>query len=242
MATAENKKKVAVVQSNYIPWKGYFDLIRSVDEFILYDDAQYTPRDWRNRNLIKTENGPQWLTIPVEVKDRRFQAIKDAVVADSQWAKRHWQTLSHVYSKAACFKEMKNIFEPLYLENTLKFLSQVNRLFIQEICRILSIETKISCSMDYAVDMKKEKNIRLIEMCRQASASEYVSGPMAKGYVDENLFRNARIGLRYFDYAGYSEYRQLHPPFIHEVSIVDLLFNEGKQAFRFLQRSEQPQS
>ena len=61
-------KRVAIVQSNYIPWKGYFDLIASVDEFILYDDVQFTRRDWRNRNRIKTPQGVHWLTVPVKVK------------------------------------------------------------------------------------------------------------------------------------------------------------------------------
>ena len=58
-------KKIAILQSNYIPWKGYFDLINMVDEFIIYDDVQYTKNDWRNRNKIKTSQGIQWLSIPV---------------------------------------------------------------------------------------------------------------------------------------------------------------------------------
>ena len=61
-------KKVAILQSNYIPWKGYFDIINMVDEFILFDDMQYTKRDWRNRNIIKTAAGLKWLTIPVDSK------------------------------------------------------------------------------------------------------------------------------------------------------------------------------
>ena len=83
-------KTVAIVQSSYIPWKGYFDLIRRVDEFILYDDVQYTRRDWRNRNRIKSLNGPLWLTVPVEVKGRYLQAIKDTRISDPRWNERHW--------------------------------------------------------------------------------------------------------------------------------------------------------
>ena len=83
-------KKVAIVQSNYIPWKGYFDLINLVDEFILFDDMQYTRRDWRNRNLIKTSDGPKWLTIPVAVKGNYFQKIKDTTISDPVWARKHW--------------------------------------------------------------------------------------------------------------------------------------------------------
>ena len=79
---SEQNKKLAIVQSNYIPWKGYFDMINMVDEFILYDDCQYTKRDWRNRNKIKTHNGSQWLTIPVEVKGKYQQKVKDTVISD----------------------------------------------------------------------------------------------------------------------------------------------------------------
>src|SRR6185369_16156960 len=88
-------KTVAILQSNYIPWKGYFDLINLVDEFIIYDDAQYTRRDWRNRNQIKTPNGLSWLTIPVNVKGKYTQKIKETAVADTKWADEHWTVLCH---------------------------------------------------------------------------------------------------------------------------------------------------
>ena len=81
--------KVAIVQSNYIPWKGYFDLIAAVDEFVIYDDVQYTRRDWRNRNKIKTPHGLLWLTVPVQVKGKYLQRIRDAEIADPNWAKEH---------------------------------------------------------------------------------------------------------------------------------------------------------
>lgn len=101
------EKKIAILQSNYIPWKGYFDLINLVDEFILYDDMQYTRRDWRNRNRIKTANGERWLTIPVEVKGKYFQKIKDTVVSDAAWNRKHWDSIVHSYSRAGYFGKYK---------------------------------------------------------------------------------------------------------------------------------------
>ena len=98
-------KKVAIVQSNYIPWKGYFDLINSVDEFILYDDMQYTMRDWRNRNKIKTKNGLMWLTIPVQVKGKYYQKIRETIISDPQWNRNPWQSISHNYFQAKYFCE-----------------------------------------------------------------------------------------------------------------------------------------
>src|SRR5215510_8709820 len=96
-------KKVAIVQSNYIPWKGYFDLINSVDEFILFDDMQYTKRDWRNRNRIKTPDGVAWLTIPVAVKGKYHQRIADTLVSDPSWIASHWKTIRHCYARAPYF-------------------------------------------------------------------------------------------------------------------------------------------
>ena len=99
----EQNKKLAIIQSNHIPWKGYFDMINMVDELILYDDCQYTKRDWRNRNKIKTQNGSQWLTFPVEVKGKYQQKIKDTVISDQEWSKKHWSAIKYNYSKAAFF-------------------------------------------------------------------------------------------------------------------------------------------
>ena len=104
-------KKIAISQSNYIPWKGYFDLINRVDEFILYDDAQFTRRDWRNRNKIKTPNGTQWLTIPVDVKGRYLQKINETKVSDKKWAIKHWKQIKQNYFKAKYFTKYKDFFD-----------------------------------------------------------------------------------------------------------------------------------
>jgi hypothetical protein len=225
-------KKVAIVQSNYIPWKGYFDLINLVDEFILFDNAQYTRRDWRNRNKIKTLKGSMWLTIPVENKGRYNQKIKDTVISDAAWNRRHWNSIAHSYSKAKWFHDYKDLFEELYLGSKEKFLSQINHRFIISICEVLKIKAKISWSMNYR--LIEGKTERLIDLCKQAGATEYISGPSAKGYIDEELFKAERIELRYMDYSDYPEYHQLYPPFDHYVSIIDLIFSEGPNAKRYM--------
>src|SRR5262245_28051615 len=126
-------KTVAILQSNYIPWKGYFDLINLADEFILFDDVQYTRRDWRNRNLIKISTGKKWLSIPVFVKGKYYQAIKDTVISDVSWKESHWQSLLHNYSSAAYFREYKSRFEELYLGCDELLLSAINYRFIRAI-------------------------------------------------------------------------------------------------------------
>jgi hypothetical protein len=225
-------KRVAIVQSNYIPWKGYFDLLNLADEFILYDDMQYTRRDWRNRNLIKTANGLQWLTIPVQVKGRYFQKIRETEVGDPAWARDHWRSIAHSYSRAAHFKDYKDWAEELYLGAGERLLSRVNYRFLTAICRVLGIRTQISWSMDYR--LAEGQTERLVDLCKQAGATEYLSGPAAKDYMDEALFEREGIALRYMDYSGYPEYRQLFPPFEHGVTVLDLIFNEGPEATRYM--------
>ena len=149
-------KKVAIVQSNYIPWKGYFDLINSVDEFILFDDMQYTKRDWRNRNKIKTDKGLIWLTIPVQVKGKYYQKIKDTQTSDLNWKQDHWKSITHNYLRSRYFDKYQNIFETLYLNYEEKYLSQINYQFIVNICKIFGIKTKISWSMDYVLKVKQK--------------------------------------------------------------------------------------
>ena len=226
-------KKVALIQSNYIPWKGYFDMINMVDEFLLYDDPQYTRRDWRNRNKVKTSSGLQWLTIPVEVKGKYYQKIKDTIISDNEWAKKHWAAIKFHYSKANFFNDFKSLFEELYLGCEEQYLSVINQRFIIAISKLLDIKTTISLSMDYdlSVEGKTEK---LIHLCKQTGANIYLSGPAAKDYMDEELFKQEGISVEWMDYSNYPEYSQLYPPFEHGVSIIDLIFNEGENAKRFM--------
>jgi hypothetical protein len=224
--------RLAIVQSNYIPWKGYFDLINSVDEFVLFDDAQYTRRDWRNRNRIKTPRGAAWLTVPVITKGRYLARIREIVVSEPSWGVHHWSTIRASYARAPFFKQYADLFERLYVDSREQRLSVINRGWIQAICQILGIRTKLSWSMDY--QLVEGRTERLIDICRQAGASTYVSGPSARAYIQPAQFEAAGVKLTYFDYAGYPEYSQLFPPFDHFVSVLDLIFNEGPRATRYM--------
>lgn len=226
-------KKVAILQSNYIPWKGYFDQIASVDTFVLYDDVQYTRRDWRNRNKVKTGHGVQWLSIPVRVKGQYYQPINEVEVVDGQWCREHWLTLQHAYGKAVCFKETKQFVSEIYQQaESLQRLSEVNYLFISAICRFLGITTEIRWSSDFRLEEGKSE--RLLSICKQLGASEYVSGPAAQNYLDVSLFKREGLDVTWFEYGGYPEYPQLNPPFDHFVSVLDLIFNVGNDAARYM--------
>lgn len=225
-------KKVAIVQSNYIPWKGYFDMIASVDEFILFDDMQYTRRDWRNRNQIKTPQGVQWLTVPVKVKGKYHQTIRETEIDGMDWAEAHWKALTQNYRRAPHFAEISAWLEPYYLGSGYTHLSLLNRALIEAVCGYLGITTRISNSWDY--ELQPGKTERLVSLCEQAGGTEYISGPAARDYIQPELFAERGIALGWFDYSGYPEYHQLWGEFTHGVTILDLLFNCGKDAPRFM--------
>jgi hypothetical protein len=225
-------KKVAISQSNYIPWKGYFDLIASVDEFILYDDMQYTRRDWRNRNLLKTPQGLQWLTVPVKVRGKFNQTIRETEIDGVEWAAAHWKSIVQNYQATPHFEEISMIFKPIYIDNGFSHLSVLNRKLIETVCEYLGILTKISNSWSYS--LAEGKSERLANLCAQAGGGEYISGPAAKNYIEEDIFSKQGIKLTWFDYSGYPEYPQLWGAFAHGVTILDLLFNCGKDAAHHL--------
>ena len=225
-------KRIAIIQSSYIPWKGYFDVIRAVDEFILLDDVQFTRRDWRSRNRIKTPHGTSWLTIPVHNKGRYLQRIDEVTVADDGWGARHWQTLRGQYGRTPFFDDYAPLFEPLYLEPASALLSAINKTFIAAICQALRIATPIRWSTDY--HSRDGRNERLLDLCLQAGATEYVSGPSASTYLDAAAFARAGIAIRLADYSGYRDYPQPHPPFDHFVSALDLLFCTGPRALDYM--------
>ncbi len=224
-------KKISILQSNYLPWKGYFDIINAVDEFIIYDDMQYTKNDWRNRNKIKTNQGVQWLTVPVRI-DSLSQTIHETRTAADIWRSKHAKTLSFAYGKSRCFGEMWPLFEPLYADHGGDSLSEINFGFIQAVNSVLGIRTKLTWSNDYK--LIGDRNERLANLCQQAGAAEYVTGPSALDYMDPEVFHRAGIKVKVVDYSGYPEYTQLHPPFEHAVSALDLLFNEGKDARKYM--------
>ena len=225
-------KKIAILQSNYIPWKGYFDMIAAVDEFILYDDMQYTRRDWRNRNQIKTPQGVQWLTVPVKVKGKYHQTICETEIDGTDWAEAHWKTIAQNYCRTPHFEEVAALFEPLYRDRQYTHLSALNRELIEAVCAYLGITTKISNSWDYL--LVEGKTERLADLCAKAGGTEYISGPAAKDYIEEHFFTERDIKLNWFDYTGYPEYPQRWTNFVHGVSILDLLFNCGKYAPQYM--------
>ena len=219
--------KVAIIQSNYIPWKGYFDIIHDVDIFVFLDDVQYTTRDWRNRNLIKTPQGLKWLTIPVG--SDRNRKIYEVSIEGTDWAKKHWQSILHCYAKAKFFPKYRTFFEELYLKREWNNLSILNQTLIKRISKeLLGISTIFYDSRDIPTTGTKQE--KLLSILKHFNADVYVSGPSAKNYINLEDFKNSGIELIYKDYSGYPPYPQLFGNFENNVSIIDTIFNTGEDA------------
>lgn len=238
MITTE--KAVAILQSNYIPWKGYFDIIAAVDEFLIFDEAQFTRRDWRNRNKIVIAGKPHWLTIPVKSKGRFEVPVKEIEVDGPGWAEQHWKSIKHAYGKAVFFSHYAPLLEETYLRAAdLTRLTAINELFLRQIAGWLGLPTAFRHT-DEVVRSTDNPTGRLVEICMARGARVYVSGPAARDYIEMGQFEAAGVKLRYANYAGYPVYDQKAEPFEHGVSIIDLLMRCGPEARGHLKSMRTP--
>ncbi len=173
------------------------------------------------------------LTIPVEVKGKYFQKINETRIADKNWAEKHWNSIVHNYSKSQYFKETSDLIKSFYeLAAKKDTLTEVNMIFLEGISKFLSIKTKFLYSKDF--HLLEDKTERLVSISKELGGSCYFTGEAARSYMNEQLFKEAGIELKYFDYSEYPEYSQLHGSFEHGVSILDLLFNTGHEYKSYL--------
>ncbi len=216
--------RVAVLQSNYLPWKGYFDIINSVDVFVYYDEVQYTKNDWRNRNKLYGKNGEFWLTIPIH-KDAVKQKISEVKIGNPVWQEQHFKSIYLTYKRSPFFYQIEPLIHEVYIERKWELLIEVNRYLIEQIAKIVGIQTKFIDSKSY--DLQGDRVERLVNLLKQVGASTYLSGPSAKDYLSgkEHFFNENNIALVYKSYVGYQEYPQLCTPFLHGVSVIDTLAN-----------------
>jgi hypothetical protein len=226
-------KKIAILQPNYIPWKGVFDLIDRVDVFVFYDDVQYTVKDWRSRNRIRTAHGDIWLTVPVLSGGRRNQRICDALICrTSDWQIKHYKALKINYQKAKYFKEYEYILDEIYLANNWEKISELNIFLTKLIARALVIDVEWYNSSDLAQAGSKDGE-KAIKICKLLGCDVFLNGPVSREFMDESLFCDSNVKLEYMEYV-YPEYPQLHRPFVHQVTVLDAIFNCGPEARKFI--------
>jgi hypothetical protein len=221
---------VSILQSNYIPWKGYFDIIAKSDVFVVYDEVQYTKNDWRNRNVILCQQLPTWLTIPVKQKNLN-QLICDTKIASHSWNRKHLNSITLNYKKSSGFEYFKDELTSMY-DFSSEYLSEVNVHFIKTVCRLMNIKTKIIDSRE--LNLQGDRNEKLIDACQKLSATHYLSGPAAKSYLNVDLFNQSGVQLKWMDYSNYPVYEQSSNVFTHQVSIIDLMLNVGNDSRSYI--------
>jgi hypothetical protein len=222
-------RKIAILQPNYIPWKGVFDLISRVDVFVFYDDVQFTTKDWRSRNRIKTPHGDLWLTVPVLSSGARHQRICDAAIDPrSNWQAKHYKALKANYQKARYFRDYEYVIEELYLAKKWEKIADLNIFATKLIAGAIGVNAEWHKSSDLRQTGSKNGE-KAINVCKLLGCDYFINGPAASSFMDGQLFLENGIELDYISYS-YPEYEQLHPPFVHEVTVLDVLFNCGPNA------------
>lgn len=226
--------RVVVLQPSYLPWLGYFEQMARADQFVFLDNVQFTRRDWRNRNKIRTGEGWAWLTIPVEQKNRYTQSLKETRIDNSvNWNKKHREAIRLNYSRTPFFETYYPWFESVYGRQWV-FLLDLCYETTEYLMKVLGITTPISKASDLAAMGGKADLI--LNLCREKKATHYLTGGLARDYLSAEDFRREGIELEYQEY-DHPEYPQRYPGFVPNLSVIDLLFNVGDKSRDVLMNS-----
>lgn len=225
---------VAIHQPQYIPWLGYFGKMMLADAFVLLDTVQYVKNEWINRNRLRTPQGWQWLTVPVEY---RFpQTILETHINHRvAWQRKHGKTLQQLYGKAPFFSDYSGYFEDLY-EKSWDSLTTLNVEIIGYLMKRLGISIPVYRAAEMDI-LDRNPTGRLIEICRQLGATTYLSGAVGRDYLEIEQFEQAGLRLRFQAFQP-PVYEQVFPGFEAGLSVVDLLFCQGEENARRLIASD----
>ncbi|MBA3465655.1 MAG: WbqC family protein [Deltaproteobacteria bacterium] len=229
-------RTVVITQPMYLPWPGIYEQIRLADVLVYYDDVQL-PRGkgFNTRVQIKndSEQGWQWLSIPVQREDSRLQRIDQTKFVDQTWRKKHQRAIEQSYRKAPHFERVwSELIDPiLQLETDL--LSELCIESMSRVARYLGLDREFHRSSQLTDIATEDPTERLILICQRFGATDYVSGKGGMRYIAHDRFEAASVKVSYMDYA-LAPYPQLHGSFNPYVSIIDLLFHTGPEAPTYL--------
>jgi len=223
--------KLVILQPGYLPWLGFFDQLAQSDIFVFYDDVQYDKHGWRNRNRIKTSQGPQWLTVPVLTTSKNLPLIKDTQIDNgTNWPKRHLEGIRQNYSRSPFFDLLFPELGTLYSKSW-QYILDLDTSLITLLTRLLGLNRKILFSSELSIEGYQTE--RLINFCKLLKVDKYLTGSAARSYLKEERFKEENIELSYHDYP-HPKYNQLYGEFIPYLSTIDLVFNEGPKSLEIL--------
>ncbi len=215
---------VGILQPGYLPWLGFFEQVYRCDVFVIYDDVQFDKGGWRNRNRIKTPGGPQWLTVPVLTKGKKFPLIKDVQINGSiPWQKKHIKSIKQNYSKAPFFDDY-GLELIRIIDRPWKYLLDLDMELIYWLLNVLGIKTEMVLSSELQVEGKRVD--RLIGIIKKVGGRVFYEGAAGKSYINTDLFEQEGISVVFQDYK-HPVYPQLYGDFVSHLSVIDLLFNCG---------------
>ena len=219
-------------QPVYLPWLGLFHKIAMAETFVSFNQVQYLPKDWNNRNRIKSTQGAHWLTVPVLKAGHREKALTGIEINNNtRWAVKHWRSINLSYKKAPYFNKYSDFFEDTYLHRDWKFLADLNDYMLIWFLDTLGIKVRFIDARE--VGMVGQKNELVLDMCKKLNADVYIFGALGRDYADVESFQRNGIKAFFQDYK-HPEYPQLNGDFISHLSIVDLLFNCGPRSLEIL--------
>ena len=218
-------------QPVYLPWLGLFHKIALAETFVYFDQVQYLPKDWMNRNKIRTKSGSIWLTVPVLRKGYRDLKTSEIEINNSiDWQKKHFRSISLNYKKSPYFENYIPFFEDVYSRKW-KFLGELNEYMLKWFLDELGIKVNFLNANDFK--FQGEKSSLILNMCKELNASTYIFGTLGKDYADVQEFEKNNIGLIFQNY-NHPKYSQLYREFISHMSIIDLLFNHGPKSLEII--------
>ncbi len=219
---------VGIHQPNFLPWLGYFYKLAKSDVFVLLDNVQYTKNSFVNRNKIKTSQGAIWLTVPVKIKGRFGQLVKEVEINNTvKWQKKHLKTLEMNYKKAKFFEQIFSGLEAVYYANDWSNLCELNLRLFKWVLSILKLEKRLVRASE--LNVEGESTQLLINVVKEIGGDIYLSGFGGAKYQDDESFKEAGITLAYYEFE-HPAYPQLWSEFVPNLSIIDLLFNCGPES------------
>lgn len=224
--------KISIIQPCFVPWLGYFEQMVVGDIFVYLDDVQYTKKDWRNNNQLKSPYGIKPIHVPVGNASRSILINQAIISYNSKWEDDLVNKITEWYRKAPFFEEIIYMISRV-IYNKYERLVDLNYNLNGAICSYLGINTPIY----YASDIPKmtiDKNLRIVEICKYFNGVDLLyDGKSAKNFIDIELFRHHGIMVVFQDYIQ-TPYKQLWGDFVPFMSIIDVLMNCGKESLKVI--------
>jgi len=218
-------------QPVYLPWLGLFHKIALAETFVYFDQVQYLPKDWMNRNKIRTKSGSIWLTVPVLRKGYRDLKTSEIEINNStNWQKKHLRSISLNYKKSPYFENYIPFFEDVYSRKW-EFLGDLNEYMLKWFLDELGIKVNFLNAKNFKFE--GEKSSLILNMCKKLDASTYIFGTLGKDYANVHEFEKNNVKLIFQDY-NHPKYSQLYSEFVSHLSVIDLLFNHGPKSLEII--------